>query len=171
VKALYVFVAAALTSFSHPLIAQTPTKPAWPEACGEIRARVPVDLDATQHTALPPETGSARIFFIFDYGSAPAWSYPFLRVGIDGQWAGGLAKNSWFATSVEPGERHLCVAAKEYVVGLSHLKVEAGKTYYYQIRALTNGAFLFYIGPDLVDSDEANYLIESYPQTTPHPKK
>jgi hypothetical protein len=134
---------------------------ATPAACGDMRARVLVDLDETQHSILPPEPGKARIVFVFDYGDAIEWSYPFLRVGIGGQWVGGLAKNSWFSTTVEPGEQHICVAAKDDVVWLAHLTVEAGKTYYYRMRG----------GPEPVDSDEAAYLIAQFPMTKIHVKK
>jgi len=168
VKVLNAFVAIFL--FSSPLISQQQAVKA-PASCGEMHAKVLVDLDATQHRILPPETGKARIFFLFDYGGALAWSYPFLKVGIDGQWVGGLAKNSWFSKSVEPGEQHLCVATKDGVVGLAHLTVEGGKTYYYRVRAFTNGVYLFYTGPDRVDSDEAAFQIGQFSLTTIHVKR
>jgi hypothetical protein len=87
--------------------------------------------------------------------------------------------NSYFAVSVEPGEQHVCANLQSshsagLVVTLAHFTAEPGKDYYFRTRFLVTGrigAAPPYVDLDPVDSDEAQYLIASYPLSISQPKK
>jgi hypothetical protein len=120
-------------------------------------------LDKSQHSLTQPESGKARIYFIGVDG----------LIGIDGAWAGVNRGNSYFSVSVDPGERHICVAGQYRdrhgeqlaVIALAHVQAEAGKTYFYGQRGLYQPQV------DLIDSDEAKHLLSLYPLSVSSPKK
>lgn len=167
----------ALFACSVPLLAQH--RPAPPSsACGNLRVSLAVDLDNSTHRIPAPEPGKAHIIFIEETGETTNWGYPTARIGIDGTWVGANKKNSYFSAQVNPGEHHLCLAVQSafsrfapQVIELAHLNAEAGKTYYYRSRIIDSEHGPEYLVFDPVDSDEAKYLIASYPQSTSRPKK
>ena len=95
-------------------------------------------------------------------------------LGIDGAWVGANHSNSYFSVSIDPGERHVCAALQYYreakLVAVTHLKVEAGKTYFYRARLVALGDPQ-YLELEPVDSDEAEYLIANYPLSVSRPHK
>ncbi|MFP5234603.1 MAG: hypothetical protein ACLGSD_01765 [Acidobacteriota bacterium] len=167
----------ALFLFCTPLFAAD--RPAPPSsACGDMHVRLAVDLDNSAHGIPAPEHGKARVVFIQETGQVTNWGYLTTRIGIDGKWVGANKKNSYFSVSVDPGEHHLCLALQSafarfapQVIQLEHVNAEAGAIYYYRSRIIDSEHGPQYLVFDPVDSDEAKYLINSYPLSTSHPKK
>jgi hypothetical protein len=148
-----------------------------PAACGPKDATFDVKLDKPQHTIEPPESGKARIFFVYDSGAPGplfAPSFTDTRVGIDGAWAGAARLNSYLSVSIEPGEHHVCAALwysrLEQIVALAHLQAEAGRSYFYRVRLVkVQGAESLEI--DSTDRDEAKFLIDTFPLSISRRKK
>lgn len=167
----------ALFACCVPLFAQH--RPAPPSsACGNMHLNLAVDLDDSSHRIPPPDAGKARIFFIEETGQTTNWGYPTARIGIDGTWVGANKKNSYFSVPINPGEHHLCLAVQSafarfapQVIQLAHFSAEAGQTYYYRSRIIDSEHGPEYLVFDPVDSDEAKYLIASYPLSRSSPKK
>ena len=156
--ALIPFVFAAFAS----AWAKIPSVPPIPSFCGSKDAGFNVKMDKSQHALAQPEPGKARIYFI---GGAEL-------IGIDGARVGASHDNSYFSVSVDPGERHICVAGHYYnregnqlAVVLAHLQAEAGKTYFYRTRNYLE------LQIDPIDSDEGKYLLFFYPLSVSSPKK
>ena len=166
-------VALVALLFAASALAQTPSA-VLPPSCGTIRADFKVKLDDTQHTVAQPEAGRARIYFIHDSGSSLFFAYPTTKIGMDGVWVGANHNDSYFSVSVAPGEHHLCAILQSSLVGgrkeLAHLTAEAGKTYFYRTRlVMSKEVELLELEP--FDSDQAMYLIASYPLSISTPKK
>lgn len=94
-------------------------------------------------------------------------------VGIDGQWVGENQNESWFSVQIEPGVHHVCVSSRAHfggqVVELAHITAEAGRTYYFRTRDFMWQTRRLKFGP--VDSDQAKYMIASYPMAVSQAKK
>jgi hypothetical protein len=78
-------------------------------------------------------------------------------------------------TEREPGEHHVCAnrqshfAQANQMFALAHFTAEAGKVYYFRTRSFGDkDQSLIDLEP--VDSDQARYLIASYPLSVSHPK-
>ncbi len=144
-------------------------------ACGPQNVSFDVKQDDSQHTVVNPESGKAQVYFIQDK-SAESFGIGgtvVSMIGIDGAWTGGNKDDSYFTVPVEPGEHHVCVNVQSHLghpMELSHFIAEAGNVYYFRERVVPTpyGVYLFL---DSVDSDEAKYLIATYPLTVSHPKK
>jgi hypothetical protein len=163
--ALIPFLFVAVT----PAWAKTPSLPPLPSSCGPKAAGFNVKLDKSQHSLVQPESGKARIYFIRD--GIGDLGRP-LMFGIDGAWAGASHGGSYFSVSVDPGDRHICVASHYYdregdqlAVVLAHLQAEAGKTYFYRMRDYLE------LQIDPIDSDEGKYLLAFFPLSVSSPKK
>lgn len=145
-------------------------------ACGPKGINFDVKRDESQHTLSPPEPGKARVYFIQDLGTVSCLGACLTtKIGLDGTWVGAHQYNSYFSVSVEPGEHHVCAnpqshfASANHTLALAHFTAEAGKVYYFRTRAFsskTQGLFDL----DSIDSDQAKYLIASYPLSVSHPK-
>jgi hypothetical protein len=166
---------AVILLFATSALAQDKEGPVAP-ACASRSASFDVKLDDSQHALLPPEPGKARVYFIQDLDFARCLGDCLTtRVGMDGTWIGANRQSSYFSASVEPGEHHLCVSPQSHFawttryVALAHFTAEAGKVYYYRTRILEDRErrSLDFVP---VDSDEAEYLIASYPMSVSHPK-
>ena len=171
-KSLIGFVAVVL--LSSPLFSQNQvTLP--PAACGDVPVSMAVSLDSSPHSVEPPEPGKARIYFIQDTGQWITVAYPTTKIGIDGKWVGANKKDSYFSVSVDPGEHHICAAIQSsFILGrreMAHLTAEAGKIYFYRTRILYSRDGPEYFSLLAADSDEAQYLIESFPRATAHARK
>ncbi len=159
--------------FAASALAQTPNT-RLPAACGPGKVDFEAKLDKSQHTTVQPEPGKARIYFIQTVNTDMLNTYTTSRLGIDGAWVGGNKHNSYFSVSIEPGEHHLCASMwhsrfDQYVV-LAHLTAEPGKVYYYRLGFIeTRGLSDWKLDP--IDSDEAEYLVASYPLSVSTPKK
>jgi hypothetical protein len=151
--------------FAAPAFALKPPA-ALPAAGGSPNQFLKVKLDKSQHTLAQPEPGKATVYFIKDSGRQDfGLGDVTIRVGLDGAWVGANKDDSWFSVSVAPGEHHVCAQFQpmsdrlmDNPVDLAHFTAEAGKVYY------------FY-SLELADSDEARYLIASYPHSVSHSQK
>ncbi len=145
-------------------------------ACGPQTTSFVVKLDQSRHTLAQPAPGKALVYFIQDIGVVRCLGGCLTtKIGLDGSWVGATQHNSYFSVSVEPGEHHLCanpqskVGWLSRVVALAHFTAEAGKVYYFRTRSsLGSTQLLFDLDP--IDSDQARYLIASYPLSVSHPK-
>lgn len=165
-KALFTMILSAL-----PLCAAAQgADELYRRACGPRDAKFDVEHVKEQlpATVLP---GKALVYFIEDdYG----WRFT-NRVGLDGAWAGALKTDSYMIVQVTPGEHHVCALRQEINARprLANFTAEAGKVYYYLIRAVdTNSGGNKGVAFELsvVDRDEALFLIASNPQSVAKPK-
>jgi hypothetical protein len=164
VLAVPVLCAPLLASVS--LLAQNqPSK--GPAACGDLNVDVSVSLDERIHNAGAPQPDKALVYFIQETGQTYNLFYPTTKVGMDGEWVGANKKNSYFSFFVVPGEHHFCVAIQSSIVSesveLSHFRADAGKVYYFRTRISMGESSPQYLSVDPVDSDQAEFLIESFP--------
>jgi hypothetical protein len=142
-------------------------------ACGPQGINFDVKLDNSQHTVVQPAPGKAQVYFIQDRSlqsfriGEPVVS----MIGIDGAWTGENKNDSYFSVSVEPGEHHVCAHIQPRPIELSHFIAEAGNIYYFRERIIPSAPFGVYLSLNLVDSDEAKYLIATYPLSVSHLKK
>jgi hypothetical protein len=154
-----------------PLMAQSQT-PKVLAACGDANVDLSVDLDKKTHDMAAPQPDQAVVYFIQETGLTINIAYPTTKVGLDGKWIGANKKNSYFSFNVAPGEHHLCVAIQSSIVHedgeLLHFTAEAGKAYYFRTRILWGKDVPQYLNVSPVDSDEAGYLIQSYPLARLH---
>ncbi len=147
-------------------------------ACGSKDVSFDIRLEDSQHTLAQPEPGTARVYFVQDDGSMSNQHFT-LRIGLDGAWVGAYKQSSYFSVSVEPGEHHVCANVQSNfsfgkLVSLAHFTAESGKVYYFRTRfhgAVVTARVPAYLDLDPFDSDEAEYLITSYPLSVSQPKK
>jgi hypothetical protein len=156
--------------FAASAFAQDPSGVAT-SACGPKDASFDVKLNKTQHTVAQPEPGKALVYFIQEKGAAA-------QIGLDGAWVGANKSSSYFAVSVEPGEHHVCADVRTprgipgVPVGFLHFTAEGGRVYFFNARVVYGSESYLFLGA--VDSDQAKYLIASYPlsvSTPSMPKK
>jgi hypothetical protein len=144
-------------------------------ACGPRNTNFDVKRDESQHTLAQPEAGKARVYFVQDIGEVNCLGGVTTKIALDGAWVGADQHNSYFSVSVEPGEHHVCAnrqahfAEANQMVALAHFTAEAGKVYYFRTRTFGDQTQAL-LDLDAVDSDQAQYLIASYPLSVSHPK-
>lgn len=164
------FVLVALILAVAPAFGQNPAA-----ACGPAMAQFKVKLDKTPHIAGQPDAGKARIYFIYDAGTAfeHPIGYPTIKIGMDGAWAGANHGDSFFWVDVAPGEHHVCATLQSSLVDprleLTHFNAAAGRTYFYRTQLLLSGA-VEVLELDALDSDEGFYLVSRYPMSLWTPK-
>jgi hypothetical protein len=161
-------VAAIAFAFSAVAFGQTPQLPST-AACGKPSVNFKVKLDESPHTLAPSVPGKAQVYFFQDAGTGNTLGYPTVKVALDGEWAGANHGNSFFSVSVEPGEHHVCITLQSSVVQqrveLAHFTAEPEKNYYYRTRLiLSRSVELLELTP--IDSDQAKYLVASFPLST-----
>jgi hypothetical protein len=173
---LIVLFATAALCQQKTRFGQTSTSP-WPAACGPAQESFKVKLDDSQHTLLPPENGTARIYFIHEAGLPYirlSLGYPTSKFAIDGTWMGADHGDSYFSASLAPGEHHVCATLQSSIVDdrveLTHFVAEAGKVYYYRTRLVLSGSVEL-LELDAIDSDQGEYLVRQYPLSISKPKK
>ena len=138
--------------------------------------------DLFQHALLAePEPGKARVVFIQDDSTWGDHQHYVMNIGLDGAWVGAYKQNSYFTLSVDPGEHHVCAnvqskASIGQLLALAHFAAEAGQIYYFRTRFFGGMPGITtappYVDLETVDSDEAKYLMASFPQITlPQPGK
>jgi hypothetical protein len=140
-------------------------------ACGPKEV-LEVKLDQSQHALAQPEPGKARVYFVQDVGAVNCLGSCGTRIGLDGAWAGANKQLSYFSISVERGEHHVCASIRSqfspHTVAFAHFTAEVGKVYYFRTRPFLAKDQILNIDP--IDSDEAKYLIASYPLSVSKPK-
>jgi len=155
--------------FAASAFAQGPSAVAT-SACGPKDASFDVKLDKTQHPLAQPDPGKALVYFIQEKGSDAL-------IGLDGAWVGANKRSSYFGVSVEPGEHHVCADVHTPrgipgpPVGFLHFTAEEGRVYYFNARVVYGPGAEPYLFLGAVDSDQAKYLIASYPLSVSTPKK
>lgn len=140
-------------------------------ACGP--GRVHFDLEATDYTEsiIQSASGKALVYVIAE-GQITA------RIGLNGAWVGAVEGDSHMFFPVDPGEHHVCASwqsifSKENnVVALSSFTAEAGKVYYFRVRATIQGKY----APNLLDmepinSDQGSYMVLKSKISESHAKK
>jgi len=149
-------------------------------ACGRKNVSFAVKLGDPQQTSAQPEPGKAMVYFIQDDGPGGDHQHYTLRIGLDGTWVGAYKHNSYFTVSVEPGEHHVCANVQSNSsaglnLALAHFTAEPGKVYYFRTQFLAGLTTQYPVYPYLVldqpDSDQAKYLIASYPLSVSQPDK
>ena len=147
------------------------------QACGPEAVSFKVKLKQNPPNPAPPPPGKAQLVFIHDLGPASEtliMAYPTTKYGVDGSWAGAGHGNSWLATTIAPGEHHLCAALQSSFfdsnVQLVHFTAEAGKTYYFRTRLITSRSVEL-LEFDRIDSDQGEFLISNFPRSTSTRKK
>ncbi len=134
-------------------------------ACGPDNVNFKVKLDDKDHPLAQPAQGKALVYFIQDKGiqSFGIGVSVVTQIGLDGSWVGANKNNSTFSVFIEPGEHHVCASLQSAVLGgtveFAHFTAEPGKVYYFRTLYITGGYLLL----NSIDSDEAKYLIASYP--------
>ena len=157
--------------FAVSAFAQVPPAVA-PAACGPENVSFNVKLDESQHALAQPEPGKALVYFIQEKG-ADAFGVT-TKIGLDGTWVGASKNSSYFAVSVEPGEHHVCANVQSFrghPVGLVHFTAEAGMVYYFNARIVYGEGAAVNLFFGAVDSDQAKYLIASFPLSVSNTKK
>ena len=161
-----------VTILSLSAAAQNKPSALLEKACGPQSTKYEVKRVQSQHP-LPPEPGKARVYLIQDLGKTQCVDCVMVRIGMDGAWVGANQRNSYFSISVEPGEHHLCAIPQpsylQSLVGLLRFTAEAGKTYYFRERLVgeeTQAVFDF----EPIDSDQAEYLIGTFPLSVSYAK-
>ncbi len=135
------------------LAVQARAKTILPDACGDDSVKFNVKTEKNQPPPVPPPAGKAQIVFIND---AKGWS---ARYGMDGAWVGANDGNSYFAVTVDPGERHLCVdyhvsaaylgTLKQKNMLVASITAEEGKVYYFQSAVGATGGGGGYVAPTM----------------------
>jgi hypothetical protein len=146
--------------------------PAVAAACGPEKVSFNVKLDKSQHTLAQPEPGKAWVYFIQEKGFDALGVTTV--IGLDGTWVGANKNSSYFGVSVEPGEHHVCASVRSsrgHPVSLVHFTAEAGKIYYFNARIVygEEAKANLFLGAE--DSDQAKYLIASFPLSVSTPEK
>jgi hypothetical protein len=153
-----------------------PPKPRQPVRPDDVKFEVKTMTGS--HPTVSPEAGKALIYFVSLASQAEPCNgcNTTSRVGLDGTWKGAVKGNSYLTVNVAPGQHHLCTNLQSrfsYVrkyVALANFTAEAGKVYYFRIRALGNEAQGF-MDLDLVSNDEGQYLVASSRMSESHPQK
>lgn len=140
-------------------------------ACGPGRAHF--DVEATDYTnsVTQPTSGKALVYVIAE-GPITA------RIGLNGAWVGAVEGNSHLSFPVDPGEHHVCASWQSIffkgndAVALSSFTVEAGKIYYFRVRATIQGKY----APSLLDMeplnpDQGSYMVLKSKISESHVKK
>ena len=131
--------------------------------CGPEDLEFSVTTDESQHPAPAPENGKALIYVVQNAGT--------FKFGTDGKWLGALKRGTYFYTSVEPGEHHLCVKGRLGIykyVALHGLNAKPGETHYFFIRLVSSGyPELFFTE---VDPDQGKELVATSKFSSSHPK-
>ena len=134
-------------------------------ACGPDDIKFEVkNSNATQPPA-SPENGKGLVYVISLATQAECIACGgTVRVGIDGAWAGATHGNSYLTLNVSPGEHHLCTnlqsrfAAISRHVALANFTAEAGKVYYFRMRAIVTQTEAF-LDLDPINTDQGKYLV------------
>jgi hypothetical protein len=148
--------------------------------CGPSDVRFDVKTATGQHALPAPDSGKALIIFLQDDARFESIPRPTTRFGIDGTWVGATHSNSYFYTSVVPGEHHLCAnwQSKGVLIGASRSTAamqfiaEAGKIYSFRARDYLNkDRPPAEVKLEAIDNDEAQILMNSFELSSSRPKK
>jgi hypothetical protein len=158
--------------------APTATGSAAAPGCGRTDSKFEVKSGDSSHPVAQPEPGKALVYFLQDDKVFESHPRPTVKWGMDGNWLGATQSNTYFYTSVDPGEHHLCSQWQTSVIitaghqaAAAHFTAEAGQVYYFRAQDFfwrDTSAANVKLGP--VDSDEAQLLMTKFGFSTSHPK-
>jgi len=147
--------------------------------CGPDPEHFDVKTTKNQHPEMKNEADKAVIYFLQDDLEFESIPRPVVRLGIDSKWVGATHGTSYLATTVEPGEHHLCASWQTNVTigqpkqgAALHFTAEAGKSYFFSARDRwfrDHGSFPMKF--DTLDTDEGRLLISQFAVATSKPKK
>jgi hypothetical protein len=158
-KLVMFLLAAAFATNAHA------SKTILPDACGADKVKFDVDTKKDQPAPPPPSAGMARIVFaavVINTGYVFGGPDYTTRFGMDGAWAGAASNNSYFSVEVAPGVHHFCSAvqslgnAPKDKIGITSIKVEAGKTYYIAYMLQNKQGFTTFYGQGAISHLEVN---------------
>lgn len=164
----------ALLLLLLPLSAFAQSQPSPVDAaCGPNKMTFRAKEASTTLAPALPEAGKALVYFIQDEGPLSEKRHYTLKIGLDGVWIGAYRDNAVFAVSAKPGEHHICANVQSHFdaginFAFAHFTTEAGKVYYFRTRLSEYGG---HMEIDQPDSDEAKYLIATYPASISKPNK
>jgi hypothetical protein len=128
-------------------------------ACGP--GQVHFDVEATNYTEsiTEPVSGKAFVYVIVE-GPITA------RIGLNGAWVGAAEGDSHMSFPVDPGAHHVCASWQSFfskgnkAVALSSFTAEAGKVYYFRVRATIQGENASsLLDMDPLNSDQGSYMV------------
>jgi hypothetical protein len=164
---------------SVPALAQAAGLPPAMAACGPDNVRYSVKTDPVQPAA--PEqapAGKALVVLVENVPRAHLFVSLTLRVGLDGNWVGATRAREYMSFAVDPGVHHLCSSLQgagltdlQDPIALHTLNVEAGKTYYFQVRLFGFGQDAVITSLDPVDGDEGRLLMQTMQHSVARAKK
>jgi len=146
-----------------------------PDSCGDGKTVIDVTVHKDRPAPALPEAAKARVVFIetADKNALPVTT----RVGLDGAWVGANKGNSYFESTVLPGEHHVCVdwqLAHRYLKDRPAFDVftaAAGKSYYFVVKVgwTANVSPIQYTRYDgdmtlelsAVNEDEGKYMVQN----------
>jgi len=146
----------AVFVFCISLAAVHAQRTALPPSCGNRQAVMQVATHGHGALPAPPEAGEAKAVFIerADKNALPVVT----RVGLDGTWLGANKGDSYFETTISPGEHHVCtdwVLPRRFIKdapAFDVLTAEAGKTYYFLVGVgWVQNVDLIPVTPDLIE--------------------
>jgi hypothetical protein len=151
---------------------QAKAKTILPDACGDDSVKFDVKTKKDQPPLAPPEAGKAQIVFVgtIPYESIMV-SWPAVRYGVDGAWAGANKGNTYFVLNVNPGVHNLCVALQDppygmskSVVDMASFTAEAGKVYFYEARfgVVKAGGAINAFGLYPLEEAEGKYRVKAW---------
>jgi hypothetical protein len=147
-----------------------------PAACGDMKVVYDASVaDDGRHVSGTAAPGNALVYFIQDLGFEAGEHFT-IRLGVDGTWVGAYKQSSAMLIAVAPGERHLCASVQSVlpagkILTVMHFTAEAGKTYYFRTRLLSQYPTYPALELGAVDSDEGQYLVGEYPMAVWKEKK
>lgn len=150
-------------------------------ACGPEETKFDLKTSDAGHSLAQPEPGKALLYVIGQDGTQNIFCKGceiIARVGLNGDWIGAVNGDSFLSSSVAPGEHHLCTqwqsrfSTRSKRLALANFNAEAGKTYYFRMRLITQGKD----APPLLDmeqinSDEGKYMVLTSQTSESHAKK
>lgn len=146
-------------------------------ACGDDTAKFDVKTDKHNHPNSQPTEGKALVYFLEDDSMFASIFKPTTRVGLDGAWTGATHGDSYFYFSVEPGEHHLCASWQSaenwnfaHRAAAAHFTAHTGDIFYFRVRNIYSKEWLASIDLEPVDSDEALFLMSTFPFATSRPR-
>ncbi len=134
-----------------------------------------------KHPGVQPAPDKALVYVVENLRAGCFLCDTTTKIGLDGTWIGATKGNSYLSFSLDPGEHHLCANLQSEPSGsdttsLASFTADAGRTYYFRIRLTDQnnsgkGGVQWALDLDPLDSDQGQFMIESYEASSYHKKK
>jgi hypothetical protein len=152
-----------------------------PPSCGDPHVFLNVKTSRTA-PAISADPSTATLIFV--QRNSHCLGCSIVQIGIDGAWVGGNKGDSWFATTIAPGPRHICAYWRgspmrisedphwlESRLWLTDMQAQTGQTSYYEVVVIADtdtSGFMVRLEP--ISPDEAKFLIAGSSLATSLPK-